>query len=36
METGLFIIGFLYLALSIGAIVNLLLNGRPRRARRTS
>jgi hypothetical protein len=31
MELGLFIIGFLYIALSVGAILNLFL-GRQRRA----
>jgi hypothetical protein len=32
MELGLFIIGFLYIALSVGAILNLFLSARRRRA----
>lgn len=31
METGLFIIGMLYLALSVVAIVNLFMQPKPRR-----
>jgi hypothetical protein len=31
MELGLFIIGFLYIAISVGAIMNLFLRSRPRR-----
>jgi hypothetical protein len=35
MEMGLIIIGFLYIALSVGAILNLFLRSQPRRQGRT-